>query len=311
LETPSKSPPRRYRKEQYYALRALGRSDLPARVTTQNGLTFVHVRTFKHDFFAATGLYREETKVRSQESEGYDLSPVTRHSSLVTASNGNSLTQNSEFRIQNSIPSRLAVLKMGRTQDFLGVPMDWLARYLTRHEAQAYQLLAGQPGVPALLGVLPDETGFLHEYVPGRPLQKGDRPTTEFFAELSALLATIHSQNMAYVDLHKRQNVLLGDDGRPYLIDFQISFLGAKRWPLANGFKNWLLRVFQDGDRYHLAKHKYRLRPDLCNPAEVELATQGTGWTRLHRKITRPLQGFRRRTLERIRKAAGEEKGSG
>lgn len=280
------NPPRRYSKEQFYALRALGRNDLPARVTTKNGLTFTHLQTFKHDFFAATGLYQEELRVTSGELRAEKDGEVPAN-------------------------PRLAVLKMGRIQDFLGVPMDWLARYLTRHEAQAYELLHGEPGVPAFLGVLPDETGFLHEFVPGRPLQKGDHPSEEFFVRLQTLLETMHARGMAYVDLHKRQNVLLGEDGNPYLIDFQISFIGGRRWPVGEGLKKWFLRVFQDGDRYHLAKHKYRLRPDLCTLAESDLALDGTRWTRLHRKITHPLQGFRRRTLERIRKAAGEEKGSG
>jgi hypothetical protein len=39
-----------------YALRALGRADLPAHFVL-DGVTYRHERTIKHDFFAATGFY--------------------------------------------------------------------------------------------------------------------------------------------------------------------------------------------------------------------------------------------------------------
>jgi hypothetical protein len=38
-------------------LRALGRDDMPTLVALEDG-RYEHLRTYKHDFFAATGLYR-------------------------------------------------------------------------------------------------------------------------------------------------------------------------------------------------------------------------------------------------------------
>ena len=62
--------------------------------------------------------------------------------------------------------------------------------------------------------------------------------------QLHDLLREIHRRNVAYVDTNKPENILLGDDGRPYLIDFQIS------WDLDsllgnNPLTRWWLRTCQ------------------------------------------------------------------
>src|SRR4051812_23207132 len=71
-----------------YALRALGKNDLPGTITVNDKL-YTHEQTIKHDFFAATGFYRDEQGGR-------------------------------------------AVLKMGRTTRFAGVPLKWIGRWLCR-----------------------------------------------------------------------------------------------------------------------------------------------------------------------------------
>ena len=121
-----------------------------------------------------------------------------------------------------------------------------------------------------------------------------------FFDELIELVRILHQRHIAYVDLNKRQNVLVGEDGKPYLIDFQISFwlppVGWRRlWPV-----RWLLARFQQADYYHCLKHKRRLRPDLLTPAEAERVTHLSVWIRLHRWLSRPLTYLRRRTLKRL-----------
>lgn len=221
-----------------------------------NGVAFTRVRTFKHDFFAATALYR-----------GPD--------------------------------GREAVLKMGRTTDAATIPLSWIGRFLTRREHEMYAALQDLPGVPRLIGMV-GKQGFLHEFVPGHPLGRDERVSDTFFAELMAMLDEIHRRDMAYVDLNKRQNILMGDDGRPYLIDFQISLnlppVGWRRlWPV-----RWLLRRFQHADRYHTLKHKRRLRPDLLSDDERRVVERLSIWIRLHRFLTRPLTNLRRRTLKRL-----------
>src|SRR5690349_10658437 len=110
-----------------YAMRALGKSDLPARLELPCGV-FALVQTVKHDFFAATGFY---------EDAG----------------------------------GRRVVLKISRTVDFAGIPLEWAGRYLCRREMRFYAALSDLPNVPAVLGTV-GRTGFVHEFVPGRPLSK-------------------------------------------------------------------------------------------------------------------------------------------
>lgn len=227
---------------------------MPAAVRC-NSEVWQHVETFKHDFFAATGMYR--------------------------------------------CGDRVGVLKMGRITDVFTVPTRWIGRFLARREAHMYEQLDGTAGIPRWIGRVSD-TGILHEFVPGHPLGRDERVSDTFFTELLDLVALIHARDMAYVDLNKRQNIIVGDDGRPYLIDFQISLhlpaVGWKKLPPVR----WLLGRFQSADWYHCLKHKRRVRPDLLTDAERSEVEQLSPWIKLHRFIARPLTQLRRRTLKRL-----------
>ena len=193
---------------------------------------------------------------------------------------------------------RRVVLKISRTTDFAGVPLAWLGRWLCRREVRFYNRLADLPNVPKVLGTV-GPTGFVHEYVAGRPLEK-DRPVPDgFFAELQGLLEELHRRGLAYVDTNKPQNILLGDDGRPHLIDFQIS------WDLRElgdrAVNRWWLRRLQNEDLYHVLKHKRRMRPDEMTADEMERATRKSALIRFHRFVTRPYFLLRRRTFKRLR----------
>lgn len=196
--------------------------------------------------------------------------------------------------------NRRAVLKISRSLDFAGVPLAWLGRWLCRRELRFYRALADLPNIPAILATV-GQTGFVHDYVPGRPLSR-DRPVPDgFFDQLQELLAEMHRRNLAYVDTNKPENILLGDDGRPHLIDFQISVdltdFGDNR------LTRWVLRHFQQADFYHVLKHKKRLRRDEITPAELEAVTRRSPLIRLHRWVFKPYFRFRRRTFERLRQS--------
>lgn len=237
-------------------LYALPGGTMPDRVLCR-GEEFRHVETFKHDFFAATGLYRG--------------------------------------------PRGLYVLKMGRQTDLFTFDTGWIGEFLARREASFYKQLSGLPGIPEYIGRV-GRTGLLHAFVPGHPLGHKEAVSDTFFAELSTLLETIHQRGIAYVDLNKRQNILMGDDGRPYLIDFQISLqlpgTASSLPPL-----RWLLARFQQADRYHLLKHKRRLRSDQLTQAEREIVERAGFWIRLHRLIARPLTQLRRGLLRKLGKS--------
>ena len=184
---------------------------------------------------------------------------------------------------------RTVVLKISRTTDFAGLPLLWLGRWLCGREMRFHEKLADLPNVPRVLGTV-GPTGLVHDFVPGRPLEKDRHVPDGFFNQLQDLLAEVHRRGMAYVDTNKPQNILLGDDGRPHLIDFQISYDGR-----------WWLRKLQHEDLYHVLKHKRRMRPDELTGAEAELATRQSALIRLHRFLTRPYFLLRRRTFKRLR----------
>jgi len=190
------------------------------------------------------------------------------------------------------------VLKVGRTEDYAGVPMRWLGRRLCRREMRFYRKLSDVPGVPALLGTV-GETGFVHEYVSGEPLRRGLAVPRGFFDALEDLLREVHRRDIAYVDTNKCPNILLGDDGAPHLIDFQIS------WDLDElgdtSLNRWLLRRLQREDRYHVLKHKKRLCPEELTAEERDVVMRKSALIRLHRMITAPYFRLRRAIFRRLR----------
>jgi len=190
------------------------------------------------------------------------------------------------------------VLKMGRTQEFAGIPLRWLGRRLCLRELRFYARLKDLPAVPKVLATL-GYTGFVLEFVPGLPFSTLPRVSDGFFDELRDLFAELHARGVAYVDADKSQNILAGDDGRPHLIDFQISFdveSLPRFWPT-----EFLLRLLQRSDVYHLLKHKARLRPDQLTADEREILERRSWPIRLHRFLLKPYFGLRRRTFQRLR----------
>lgn len=230
---------------------AMGRSVPPPTVEI-GGKTYHLSRLFKHDSWAATALY-EGTK------------------------------------------SDRVVVKFNRQQPIFGLPMQWLGRALARRETGMLQRLSGLVNVPAACGPVEMDgqvvsTASAHEFVPGRSLMATDQVDDEFFPRLSFLLRQLHDRGVAYIDLHKRDNILVDDKGVPHLIDFQISLYLPPRWPFSS-----VLNILQSCDRYHVAKHQLHFRPDqqtepLARPA----------WIKAHRLLAAPLRQLRRSLLVRL-----------
>ena len=241
---------------------ALGRQRLPTEITVE-GVTWRLRQPFKHDFFAATALY-ERVPATPNDPAG--------------------------------LPT-LAVLKVQRTYPLCGLPVRWLGAYVARHEIAVYRALQGLQGIPRFLGAV-GPTGFLHEYIPGCDLRKRPILTAEYFLRFQTLLSEMHQRHVAYVDSNKRENILLGDDGRPWLIDFQISFL-VRRGERGNFLVRWIFRRFVRADWYHFYKHKTRFVRHACSPEDFTRARKRGFLHRLHRVVTRPLVILRRKILAR------------
>lgn len=207
-------------------------------------------------------------------------------------------------------PAGKIVLKLGRQADICGLPARWIGRYLAGHEANCYEAVADLDAVPKLLGRW-GPTGIVHQFVDGQPLSRDITVPDDFFDRLERAVRAIHARGMAYVDLEKRQNVLVGVDGKPYLVDFQISW----RPPSVNGRRSgparWLLRRLQEGDRYHILKLRRRFRRDQLTDEQLRRSYHKPFWIRLHASLTAPLLKIRRRTLSRLDpKRTGGERGT-
>jgi hypothetical protein len=234
-------------------LRALGHAEPPA-IVEVHGCRFRQVTVYKHDSWAATALYAD--------ADGTHI-----------------------------------VCKFNRIQPVFGIPMRWLGRWLAGRELRMLETLADEPHIPAPCGDVlicgrRAAHCVAHAFVPGRPLVRHMPLSPDFFPLLESLLERVHRRGIAYVDLHKRENVLVGEDGRPYLIDFQISLQLPQQGPAGA-----LLRMLQRCDAYHLAKHLRRRQIDQGMPVAAPRSA-GRPWIiRLHRRIAVPLRTSRRQLL--------------
>lgn len=228
-------------------LYACGGGGLPGEITLGQ-TAWRLVRTFKHDFFAATGLY---------ESMG-------------------------------GKEARQAVLKVNRRQPFFGISLEWLGRCLCSRETGILEQLQDMDQVPRLLGKW-EQTGFVYEYIEGKSLDEKPPLPDSFFDDLEKLLERIHRRNICYLDMNKRGNILVGKDGRPYLIDFQISLYFPR--------PGRICEQLQQEDRYHLLKHKRRLRPDLLSEDERIKSYRKSFWIRIHRIASWPYRVVRRNLM--------------
>jgi len=179
------------------------------------------------------------------------------------------------------------------------IPLRWVGRLLANHECTAFERLEDVEGVPRLIDRW-ESTGVVREYIEGHALQKGECVPDDFHPRLRSLMGEMHGCGMAYVDLEKCENVLVGEDGRPYLFDFQISWYLPRRWGGELWPMRWLRGRLQAADRYHLLKLQRRTRPDQLSPEAMAASYRRPWYVVLHRFVTWPFTWCRRRVLDRI-----------
>jgi hypothetical protein len=247
-------------------LRALGREE-PPEVVTVGGVDYRRVELFKHDSWAATATY--------------------------------------------AAGPRRIICKFNRKQSVFGLPCRWIGLWLACRESSFLKLLGDQPLVPNDLGPVyaegkPLPNAVARQFIAGHPLGHREAVGDEFFAELQRVLDVVHSRDVAYVDLHKRENVLVGDDCRPHLIDFQVSFALPKN-RLGRVCTRWFLHTLQRMDDYHVTKLHRKCRPDQCRMTTRELDAVRPTFVRVHRLFAQPLRWLRRKflVLLGVRKADG------
>ena len=171
---------------------------------------------------------------------------------------------------------------------------DAFARAATRHgdkpflavlpeTAQAYGIAAGEISYREALARISalreayrakgygvsHRVGILMEPIEGEWITRWCRrkraEAGPMFERLRSLVGQIHARGVAHIDLRKRDNILVSEDGRPCIIDFNASFCFDPAGPGARLLFPMLRRI----DDSALLKWKSRLAPELLTEAEA------------------------------------------
>jgi hypothetical protein len=136
----------------------------------------------------------------------------------------------------------------------------------TLREAYIYRKLHGLPGIPEFLGLV-DRYAIAVAYIPGRnasELNQGEL-TPLFFKKLKEIVDAVHNRGIVLCDLRNSKNVIVGDNGEPYLIDFSTAFQKGGRF---NFLKNGLYGIFLQDDLLGIAKLKKNKATPLLTEEE-------------------------------------------
>jgi hypothetical protein len=169
----------------------------------------------------------------------------------------------------------------------------WLripARQLAAREARALAALRRVPQVPALIGW--DGHRLQRTWLPGVPLHRSGGVDRNYFREALRLLRRIHAAGIVHNDLAKEPNWLVGLDGQPGLVDFQLAMRPRHR--------GYLFRMLAHDDLRHLLKHKRTFCPQHLTARQRSMLARRSpvagAWARtgkpVYRFVTRRLLGW-------------------
>lgn len=176
-----------------------------------------------------------------------------------------------------------------------------VARLLARRERRALEHLAGVEGVPQLVAA----AGSILErtYLAGAPLHRAEALPRDFFEHLAELVRALHARGVCHNDLHKEQNVMVLQDGRPGVIDFQLASVHRR------GDGRVFVARCRD-DLRHVEKHRLRYerrgRPKRADERASVALPRRSPVAALWRRTGKPLYNFVTRRLLRTRD--GEER---
>ncbi|MED5535033.1 MAG: hypothetical protein VX690_04995 [Pseudomonadota bacterium] len=135
-----------------------------------------------------------------------------------------------------------------------------------RHEEQVYRKLIGIPGIPKCFGLL-DTKYLILEYIPGgsyRTLEHELNDKDHFFSNLLSILNDMHAAGVAHGDLKRKDNILVGPNQKPFIIDFGVSVL-------AEGRGGFIFNAIRQADRNAWIKHKYRGYTSHLSTKDIEI----------------------------------------
>ena len=175
-----------------------------------------------------------------------------------------------------------------------------VARVLLARERRALGALDGLAGVARVLDDGNDdgnEAGvLLRGFVPGVPLCLATTLPRDFFERLEELARALHAHGVCHNDLHKEANVLVGDDGYPALVDFQLASVHRRR---GRAFD-----VRAREDLRHVWKHRAHYLRGLGEPDAPHALPPRSFVAEAWRRCAKPL-------VRRLTRALGDELASG
>ncbi|MBN1832133.1 MAG: hypothetical protein JW896_08475 [Deltaproteobacteria bacterium] len=142
-----------------------------------------------------------------------------------------------------------------------------VGRFLVWRESKAYKRLAGLQGVPRFFRSI-DGIALILEEIPGNNIEEVEKKEIlpkEFFEELRRLVERIHKRGLAHCDMKRAPNILLGHNGKPYIVDWSasISKTECRLFPL-----NLLYRRFLLDDFNAITKIQLRHCPENVTPED-------------------------------------------
>jgi len=135
-----------------------------------------------------------------------------------------------------------------------------------RHEEQVYRKLSGIPGIPKCFGLL-DKKYLILEYIPGdsyRMLEHELNDRSRFFSNFLSILNDMHAAGVAHGDLKRKDNILVGPNQEPFIIDFGVSVL-------AEGRGGFIFDAIRQADRNAWIKHKYQGYTSRLSTKDLEI----------------------------------------
>lgn len=147
-------------------------------------------------------------------------------------------------------------------KDFLPCPpmvrKTW-GRMIAKREYLALERLKGIKGIPVAPFLL-DENAVCYEFIFGKTLKETppELISDDYFFLLEELVEKMHGKNLVHLDIRNRRNILVTDDGKPALLDFQTS-LNLKHIP------RFFHKMLKDIDYSGIYKNWNRVKPQLLD----------------------------------------------
>jgi len=193
-----------------------------------------------------------------------------------------------EVKIVRMEDSNLLIKDYGSGKSLFG---QLLGRFLVFREKIAYERLNGLPGIPSYYGTV-DPYALILQHVPTEPILDVDyeQIPADFFHLLSELVENLHSRGIAHGDLHKLDNILIDDSGRPVIVDFTSAIMTG-----SNPLVALVFRIFCDDDWRGVYKLKDKVAPELLTEQERKSLQHRSLGEQIFRRTREPIRSLIKR----------------